>query len=72
MLISVLLAVLIGVPTGVWSGYSPRLTPLLDPVPDLNQTLPPYIYRLPEIALRWSFWPVWSVSAVLEPKSHGA
>lgn len=66
MLISVLLAVLIGVPTGVWSGYSPRLTPLLDPVLDLNQTLPPYIYRLP------AFRPFWSVSAVLEPKSHGA
>ena len=51
VLISVLLAVVVGVPVGVLAGYSPRLTRFLEPVLDLIQTLPPYIYLLPAIAL---------------------
>lgn len=51
VIISVSLAVLVGVPLGVLSGYRPRLTKVLDPVLDLIQTLPPYIYLLPAIAI---------------------
>ncbi|APG92373.1 ABC transporter permease [Sinorhizobium americanum] len=45
------LALLVGLPIGVVAGFLPQLDRLLEPVLDLIQTLPPYIYLLPAIAL---------------------
>lgn len=45
------LALFVGVPIGVVAGFSPTLDRVLEPVLDLIQTLPPYIYLLPAIAL---------------------
>jgi glycine betaine/proline transport system permease protein len=45
------LALLIAIPIGILAGYSPRLNSVLQPALDLFQTLPPYIYLLPAIAL---------------------
>ncbi|CDM24050.1 ABC transporter permease [Castellaniella defragrans] len=46
-----LLALAIAIPAGILSGYVPALDRLATPVLDLLQTLPPYIYLLPGIAL---------------------
>jgi glycine betaine/proline transport system permease protein len=45
------LALTIAIPIGILAGYNVRLNALLRPVLDLLQTLPPYIYLLPAIAL---------------------
>lgn len=45
------LALSIGIPIGVVAGFLPTLDRVLEPVLDLIQTLPPYIYLLPAIAL---------------------
>lgn len=45
------LALLVGVPAGVAAGLMPALDRVTAPVLDLLQTLPPYIYLLPAIAL---------------------
>ena len=45
------LALLAGIPVGVVAGFSKALDRVLEPVLDLIQTLPPYIYLLPAIAL---------------------
>ncbi|PSH70418.1 ABC transporter permease [Phyllobacterium brassicacearum] len=45
------LALLVGIPIGVVAGFSMALDRVLEPVLDLIQTLPPYIYLLPAIAL---------------------
>lgn len=45
------LALLAGIPIGVVAGFSTALDRVLAPVLDLIQTLPPYIYLLPAIAL---------------------
>jgi len=45
------LALVIGIPTGIIAGFFPAIDRLLEPVLDLVQTLPPYIYLLPAIAL---------------------
>ncbi|CAN7569651.1 ABC transporter permease subunit [Rhizobium rhizogenes] len=45
------LALLVAVPAGVIAGFVPVLDRILEPVLDLIQTLPPYIYLLPAIAL---------------------
>lgn len=45
------LALLVGIPVGVAAGLSPPLRHGFEPVLDLIQTLPPYIYLLPAIAL---------------------
>lgn len=45
------LALLVGVPAGVAAGLFPALDKVVEPVLDLIQTLPPYIYLLPAIAL---------------------
>ncbi|SNR48043.1 ABC transporter permease subunit [Paracoccus sediminis] len=45
------IALAIGVPLGVLAGLMPRLDRALTPALDLIQTLPPYIYLLPAIAL---------------------
>ncbi|MBI1218601.1 MAG: ABC transporter permease subunit [Rhodobacteraceae bacterium] len=46
-----ILALLVALPTGVVAGYLPRLDAAIGPALDLVQTLPPYIYLLPAIAL---------------------
>ncbi|WP_028634256.1 ABC transporter permease [Pseudomonas parafulva] len=45
------LALLVGIPCGVIGGLWPKLDGVVEPVLDLLQTLPPYIYLLPAIAL---------------------
>lgn len=45
------LSLLIAVPIGILAGFNPRLNAILKPVLDMIQTLPPYIYLLPAIAL---------------------
>ncbi|WNW10783.1 ABC transporter permease subunit [Pseudomonas sp. DTU_2021_1001937_2_SI_NGA_ILE_001] len=45
------LALAVGIPVGVAAGLIPALDRLTGPVLDLLQTLPPYIYLLPAIAL---------------------
>jgi glycine betaine/proline transport system permease protein len=45
------LALFVGLPIGVVAGFLPALDRLLEPALDLIQTLPPYIYLLPAIAL---------------------
>lgn len=51
VLTATLLALLVAVPLGVLAGLTPRFDRLVDPCLDLVQTLPPYIYLLPAIAL---------------------
>lgn len=51
VLTATVLALLVGIPLGVAAGLAPRLDRLVDPCLDLVQTLPPYIYLLPAIAL---------------------
>ena len=45
------LALLIAIPLGIVAGFNPRLNGALLPVLDMIQTLPPYIYLLPAVAL---------------------
>jgi len=45
------LALLVGIPIGIVAGFNQGLDQGLEPVLDLIQTLPPYIYLLPAIAL---------------------
>lgn len=45
------LGLALALPLGVLAGYYPRLDKLVEPLLDLLQTLPPYIYLLPAIAL---------------------
>ncbi|MDQ7263615.1 ABC transporter permease subunit [Paracoccus sp. PS-1] len=46
-----IIALAVSLPLGVLAGLMPRLDRALTPVLDLIQTLPPYIYLLPSIAL---------------------
>lgn len=46
-----LLALAFALPLGVIAGFAPRIDGALEPALDLVQTLPPYIYLLPAIAL---------------------
>lgn len=46
-----ILALAVAVPLGILAGFKPRLNDALQPLLDLIQTLPPYIYLLPAIAL---------------------
>ncbi|MFT3689319.1 ABC transporter permease [Paenirhodobacter sp.] len=48
---AVAVALVLGLPLGVLEGYMTGLDRLIEPVLDLVQTLPPYIYLLPAIAL---------------------
>jgi glycine betaine/proline transport system permease protein len=48
---STALALVIGLPLGVLAGFMPKLDHAVEPILDLIQTLPPYIYLLPAIAL---------------------
>lgn len=45
------IALLIGIPIGILAGFFRAFDHVLEPVLDLVQTLPPYIYLLPSIAL---------------------
>lgn len=45
------IALVIALPVGVAAGFSPMVDRVLEPVLDLVQTLPPYVYLLPSIAL---------------------
>lgn len=45
------LALLFAIPVGILAGYNARVEAALQPMLDLFQTLPPYIYLLPAIAL---------------------
>lgn len=45
------IALIIGIPGGIVAGYLPALDRVVEPVLDLIQTMPPYIYLLPAIAL---------------------
>ena len=45
------LALMVGIPVGIVAGFYPRVDRVLEPMLDLIQTLPPYIYLLPAIAL---------------------
>ena len=46
-----ILALLVGIPLGILAGFARSLDRVLEPVLDLVQTMPPYIYLLPAIAL---------------------
>jgi glycine betaine/proline transport system permease protein len=46
-----ILALVVGIPIGIVAGFVQSFDRLLEPVLDLIQTLPPYIYLLPAIAL---------------------
>lgn len=45
------LSLLIGIPTGIVLGYLAKADRVVEPLLDVMQTLPPYIYLLPAIAL---------------------
>jgi glycine betaine/proline transport system permease protein len=45
------LALLVAIPAGVLTGFAPAVDRAVEPLLDLLQTLPPYIYLLPGIAL---------------------
>lgn len=64
VLSSTFLALLLAIPIGVFAGLLPGLDRLVEPVLDLIQTLPPYIYLLPAIALL-GFGPATALAATL-------
>jgi len=51
VLTATVLALVTGIPVGIAAGFLRGLDRVLEPVLDLIQTLPPYIYLLPAIAL---------------------
>ncbi|MDM9620525.1 ABC transporter permease [Rhizobium sp. AC44/96] len=51
VLTATVLALAIGIPVGIAAGFSKALNKFMEPGLDLIQTLPPYIYLLPAIAL---------------------
>ncbi|MEK0084650.1 ABC transporter permease [Benzoatithermus flavus] len=58
------LALLIAIPLGIVAGFYPRLNAALLPVLDMIQTLPPYIYLLPAVALM-GFGPATALAATV-------
>jgi len=58
------LALLFALPIGVLAGLLPRLDHFVEPILDLIQTMPPYIYLLPAIALL-GFGPATALAATL-------
>src|SRR5262245_33059806 len=58
------LALILALPTGVLAGLLPRLEHFVEPILDLIQTMPPYIYLLPAIALL-GFGPATALAATL-------
>ena len=61
---STVLALVLGIPLGVLAGLTPKLDHAVEPVLDLIQTMPPYIYLLPAIALL-GFGPATALAATL-------
>lgn len=61
---STFLALVLALPIGVLAGFLPRLDRFVEPILDLIQTLPPYIYLLPAIALL-GFGPATALAATL-------
>lgn len=51
VLTATFLGLLVAVPLGVLAGLAPSIDHVVDPALDLVQTMPPYIYLLPAIAL---------------------
>jgi glycine betaine/proline transport system permease protein len=58
------LALILALPIGVFAGLLPRLEHFVEPILDLIQTMPPYIYLLPAIALL-GFGPATALAATL-------
>lgn len=58
------LALVVALPIGVLAGFLPRLDRFVEPILDLIQTMPPYIYLLPAIALL-GFGPATALAATL-------
>lgn len=58
------LALILALPIGVLAGFLSRLDRFVEPILDLIQTLPPYIYLLPAIALL-GFGPATALAATL-------
>src|SRR5262245_20538302 len=58
------LALILALPIGVLGGLLPRLDHFVEPILDLIQTMPPYIYLLPAIALL-GFGPATALAATL-------
>lgn len=58
------LALVLAIPIGVLAGFLPKLDRVVEPVLDLIQTMPPYIYLLPAIALL-GFGPATALAATL-------
>ena len=58
------LALILALPIGVLAGFMPRLDRFVEPILDLIQTMPPYIYLLPAIALL-GFGPATALAATL-------
>jgi glycine betaine/proline transport system permease protein len=58
------LALVLAIPIGVLAGFFPKLDRYAEPVLDLIQTMPPYIYLLPAIALL-GFGPATALAATL-------
>jgi glycine betaine/proline transport system permease protein len=58
------MALSIAIPVGIVAGFNPRLNSALVPVLDMIQTLPPYIYLLPAIALM-GFGPATALAATV-------
>ncbi|WP_152048383.1 ABC transporter permease [Aureimonas psammosilenae] len=58
------LALAIAIPLGILAGFNPRLNKAMLPVLDMIQTLPPYIYLLPAIALL-GFGPATALAATV-------
>ncbi|MBE7183263.1 MAG: ABC transporter permease subunit [Methylobacterium mesophilicum] len=59
-----LIALAIAIPLGILAGFNPRLNDAIVPVLDMIQTLPPYIYLLPSIALL-GFGPATALAATV-------
>jgi glycine betaine/proline transport system permease protein len=51
VLTATVMALTVAIPLGVLAGLAPRFDRVVDPCLDLVQTMPPYIYLLPAIAL---------------------
>jgi glycine betaine/proline transport system permease protein len=58
------LALALALPIGVLAGFLPKLDHFVEPILDLIQTMPPYIYLLPAIALL-GFGPATALAATL-------
>ncbi|MFO1141170.1 MAG: ABC transporter permease subunit [Amaricoccus sp.] len=61
---STCLALVLALPIGVLAGFLPKLDHFVEPILDLIQTMPPYIYLLPAIALL-GFGPATALAATL-------